>query len=602
MTYQEHKHLPATATEQPVTLYGIGASPGIVVGKILVLRRRTRKAGWFRLTAEEVEAEQKRFMKAIEQAAKELEKLRSQLADDLSDALSIIDSHVLMVRDRMIVDRTVKIIRERKINAEWALAKALGKIKKKFNLIEDPYIRERYADVKHVADRVFGILSGRESDPFADVDSQVIVVAHDFSPADTLRLRSENVLGFITEKGGITSHTAIVSRSLGIPAVAGLAQITKKCATGDTVILDGYTGRVCLKPTQDQIAQFLEYSRQHEVFSKDIAFYIHLASETSDGYRVRLAANIETIGELDAVQKFGAEGIGLFRSEFDCFHRQKVLDEENFYATYKHLLSVLAPLPVTIRTLDVGGDKFVEHLPRGRVRIDLERNPALGLRSIRYSLREPELFTAQLRGMLRASVFGKLRILFPMISSLGELEKTCFYLNRTRKQLAEEGVPCDNDIEIGIMIEVPSAVMMADTLAKKVDFFSIGTNDMIQYTMAIDRGNEQVAHLYDPLSPAVMRMIQQTVEAAHAQGIDISVCGEMAGDVLTAPVLLGLGVDELSMRPSALPFVKRLLRQSSTGQLAELSERVLACDDGTAVRSYLNSYLPKHYPEEFGNL
>lgn len=586
---------------QPVTLYGIGASPGIVVGKILVFRRHTRKAGWYKMPVSEIEQEVVRFQNAVEQAAEELERLRGELVQDLSDALSIIDSHILMVRDRMIVESTVKIIRERKINAEWALAKALGMIKRKFNKIKDSYIRERYTDVKHVADRVFGILSGRESDPFADIDSQVIVVAHDFSPADTLRLRSENVLGFITEKGGITSHTAIVSRSLDLPAVLGLGHVTRKCATGDTVILDGYTGRVCLNPTPDQISQFQEYKRQHKAFSDDMAFYVHLTSETTDGYRVRLAANIETIEELGAVHKFGAEGIGLFRSEFDCFYRQKIPEEEHFFETYKSLLAGLDPLPVTIRTLDVGGDKFVEHLPRGKVRIDLERNPALGLRSIRYSLCEPELFKIQLRAMLRASVYGKLRILFPMISSLEELRKTLFYLNKIKKQLSDEAIPYDPDIETGVMIEVPSAVMMADALAQEVDFFSIGTNDMIQYVMAIDRGNEKVANLYDPLSPAVIRMIQQTVDAGHAQGIEISVCGEMAGDVLTAPVLLGLGVDELSMRPSALPFVKRLLRMSSIDQLAELSKKVLECSNGVAVRRYLNSYLPKQYPVEFGS-
>ena len=601
MTHQGNGNLPGSLTEQSTTLYGIGASPGIVVGKILVLRRHTRKAGWYKLAAEEIEPEEKRFLRAIDQAENELVILRNQLADDLSDALSIIDSHVLMVRDRMIVDRTIKIIRDKKINAEWALAKALGHIKKKFNRIEDPYIRERYADVKHVADRVFGILSGRESDPFADIDSQVIVVAHDFSPEDTLRLRSESVLGFITEKGGITSHTAILSRSLGIPAVLGIGQLTKKCATGDTVILDGHTGRVCLCPTQDQIGQFQEYSRQHQAFSDDIAFYIHLSSETFDGYKIRLAANIETLNELDAVQKFGAEGIGLFRSEFDCFHRQKIKEEENFYETYKKILSTLAPLPVTIRTLDVGGDKFAEHLPHRDVRIDIERNPALGLRSIRYSLKEPGLFTTQLRAMLRASVFGKLRILFPMISSLSELEKAYFFLNKAKKQLLANAVPFDPDIEVGIMVEVPSAVMVADTLAREVDFFSIGTNDLIQYSLAIDRGNEQVAHMYDPLNPAVLRMVKQTVEAGHAQGIEVSLCGEMAGDVLTVPVLLGLGVDELSMRPSALPFVKRLLRLSSTSQLSELRDEILACDDGAEIRRFLNSYLPEHYPEEFGS-
>ena len=595
-----NNNIQGTPAEQPATLYGICASPGIVVGKILVLRRHTRKAGWYHLRPEKIENEVNRFLQSIDGAEHELVHLRSQLAEDLADALSIIDSHILMVRDRMIVDRTVKIIRKRKINAEWALAKALNRIKKRFNAIEDPYIRERYADVKQVADRVFGILSGRAGDSFADVDNQVIVVAHDFSPEDTLRLRSESVLGFITEKGGATSHTAIVARSLGIPAVLGIEQITRKCATGDTIILDGHSGRVCLNPTHDQVEQYQEYSRQYQAFSDDIAFFVHLMPETIDGLRVKLTANIETIDEVNTVQKFGAEGIGLFRSEFDYFHRQKVSDEQLFFETYKYLLSAFAPFPVTIRTLDIGGDKFVEHLPVSNLRIDLERNPALGLRSIRYSLREPDLFLMQLRAMLRASVYGKLRILFPMISSLDELESANQLLDSAKNRLLEKGVPFDPDVEVGIMIEVPSAVMMADSLARKVDYFSIGTNDMIQYSMAIDRGNEHVAHMYDPLNPAVIRMIKRTVDAGHARGIDVSLCGEMAGDVMTVPVLLGLGLDELSMRPSALPFVKRLLRCSCSSQLTELGDKILQCDDGAEVRDFLNSYLPEYYPEEFG--
>ncbi len=599
MTPSGNNNLNGKTAGQPTTLYGIGASPGITVGKILVLRRHTRKAGWYHLAPENIDNEVNRFMLAIDQAEQELVHLRSHLAEDLSDALSIIDSHVLMVRDRMIVDRTVEIINNRNINAEWALAKSLGRIKKKFNDIEDPYIRERYSDVKHVADRVFGILSGREGDPFADVDDQVIVVAYDFSPEDALRLRSENVLGFVAEKGGVTSHTAIVARSLGIPAVLGVEQITRKCATGDTMMLDGHSGKVFLNPVPDQILQYQEYSRQYKAFSDDIGFYIHLSSETMDGFRVRLAANIETLDELQTVQQFGAEGIGLFRSEFDYFHRQKAPDEELFFQAYKTLISTLAPLPVTIRTLDVGGDKFVEHLPTNGLRLDLERNPALGLRSIRYSLKEPDLFIMQLRAMLRASVYGNLRILFPMISSLDELERVKQLVNSVKDQLRDEGIPLDPGVEMGIMIEVPSAVMMADSLAQGVDYFSIGTNDMIQYSLAIDRGNEHVAHMYDPLNPAVIRMVKKTIDAGHARGIEVSVCGEMAGDVMTVPVLLGLGADELSMRPSALPFVKRLLRKSCTSKLSDLGEKILRCEDGAEVRAYLNSYLPKNYPEEF---
>lgn len=586
---------------EPRTLHGIAASPGITVGKALVIRRRTRRAGWYHLPLEQVQNEIERFDQAIDQAEAELVEIRNQFAVDLSDALSIIDSHILMVRDRMIVDRTIDIIREDKVNAEWALAQALGRVKRKFEAIADPYIKARYSDVKYVADRVFVILSGSDDDPLSGLDNKYIVIAHDFSPEDTLRMRSDKVLGFVAETGGVTSHTAIVARSLGIPAIVGLEHITKQCATGETVILDGFSGRLYLHPTLDQKKEHQEYQRQHQAFSDEIAFFIHLSPETIDGYRVKLAANIETTSEIGSVIKYGAEGIGLYRSEFDYFGAENPADEEALYKSYASLLSQLSPHPVTIRTLDVGGDKFVEHLPSEGLRLDLERNPALGLRSIRYSLRNQETFKLQLRAILRASVHGNVKVLFPMISSLSELRRVKEILDEVREELKYQEYSFDGNLKIGIMIEVPSAVVMADTFAREVDFFSIGTNDMIQYSLAIDRGNEHVAGMYEPLHPAVLRMIRQTVEAAHASGIEVTLCGEMAGDIIAVPVLLGIGLDELSMRPMVLPFVKRLLRSSSARQLTELSDSAQQCGDGADVRKYLETQLPKIYPGDFAS-
>jgi phosphotransferase system enzyme I (PtsI) len=585
---------------EPRILYGSGASPGIVIGKALVLRRRTRRAGWRNLSVKATDREVERFEKAIARAEEELVALRSQFAEDLSDALSIIDSHILMIRDRMIVERTIDIIRIKKINAEWALAKSLGKIKKKFEKIDDPYIKTRFEDVKYVADRIFVVLTGQEGNPLVDIKDSVVVVARDFSPEDAMRMRSEKILGFVTETGGDTSHTSIIARSLELPAVVGIREITRQCSTGDEIILDGFSGRIFLDPTRDQKIQHTEYKRQHQAFSDDIAFYINLSPETIDGHRVKLSANIEATSELDSVMKYGAEGIGLFRSEFDYFRRNTQPDEEMLYESYKHLLATLDPLPVTIRTLDVGGDKFAAYLRPDNLRLDLERNPALGLRSIRYTLHEPTGFIMQLRAMLRASVYGRLRILFPMISSQSEFVRIMEIVKRVQDNLVKEGIDFDSNVEIGIMVEVPSAVIMADVLANDVDFFSIGTNDMVQYSLAIDRGNEHVAHMYEPLHPAILRMIKQTVDAGHARGIEVSLCGEMAGDVISVPVLLGLGLDELSMRPSALPFVKRLLRHSNSKQLQELGDRVLQCSDGPEVRLFLDTYLPMTYPEEFG--
>jgi phosphotransferase system enzyme I (PtsI) len=578
---------------------GIAASDGIVIGKALVIKRHTRRAGWRHIGSDAVEEEIIRFESAVARAEKELGALRDRFGEDLTDVLSIIDSHILMVRDRMLAGRVHDLIRSKKINAEWALAQVLGRIKERFNRIDDPYIRDRYSDVRYVADRIFGLLSGRQENLLSGIDEEVIVIANDFSPEDTIRMRSENILGLVTEKGGVTSHTAIVARSLGLPAVVGIEGVTGKCATGDTLILDGYSGRLHLHPTADQQQQFQEYDRQHRAYSSELAQYVHLNAETLDGHNVRLAANIEHRHELDNVIRYGAQGIGLFRSEFDFFNQEEEPDEQVLFNGYSEVLSMLSPMPVTIRTLDVGGDKFSDRLLSGDLRLDLERNPALGLRSIRYSLRRPQLFIMQLRALLRASVNGRLRIMLPMISSLEELRKVKDIFKATRDDLRKEYPDLQPKLEIGIMIEVPSAVIMADTLAAEVDFLSIGTNDLIQYSLAIDRGNEYVAHMYEPVHPAVLRMIKFTVEAGHARGLEVALCGEMAGDVALAPILFGLCLDELSMRPSAIPFMKRILRHSSLEQLHTLADRVLECGDGSEVRRLLSDYLPGQYPEEF---
>jgi phosphotransferase system enzyme I (PtsI) len=328
-----------------------------------------------------------------------------------------------------------------------------------------------------------------------------------------------------------------------------------------------------------------------------MSWYIRLSSETVDGLRVRLSANIEIPDELEAVIYYGAAGIGLFRSEFGYLQSKKLPDEETLFAVYRDMAVALNPQPVTIRTLDIGGDKLASHLPE--LRLSRERNPALGLRSIRFSLREKKLFETQLRALLRAACHGRVRILLPLISSLSELREARAVISGVMEQLATESIPYSPDIEVGIMIEVPSAVVMADSLAAEADFFSIGTNDLIQYSLAIDRGNEYVAQMYDPLHPAVLRMISQTIDAGHRQGIEVSLCGEMAGDVFTAPVLLGLGLDELSMRPSAIPHVKRLLRHSTFARLTELAARVLHCKDSTEAASLLSQYLAANYPDQF---
>ncbi len=586
-------------SEEPQIVFDIGASPGIVTAPARVLRRRTGSAAWRRLKLGRVDAEIQRFRDAVTTAERELQQLRTSLADDLSDALSIIDSHLLMLKDRMILERTIEIIRNQHINAQWALATALGLVKKKFDSIADPYIQQQYMDVKHVADRIFGVLSGRADELLSDGTAKVIVIGHDFFPEDILHMQADIILGFITEEGGITSHTAIVARSLGIPVVVGVKGITCICGSGARVILDGFFGRVCLHPTPDQLHQYREYDRRHQCSSRKLARYADLSSETMDGHWVRLAGNIEMPGEITTIQQYGGEGIGLFRSEFDFFFRSSLPDEEILTRVYGEMIAALAPLSVTIRTLDVVGDKFSNRLPHNGPRLDLERNPALGLRSIRYSLREPALFILQMRALLRASVFGRVRILLPMISSPSEVLNVKALCEKVARELEKEKIPFDHEVQVGIMIEVPCAVILADALASEVDFFSIGINDLIQYSLAIDRGNQYVAHMYEPLHPAVLRMIKQTVDAGHHQGIEVSMCGEMAGDPVCAAVLLGLGLDELSMWPSAIPHVRRLLRCSRYQQLVALAGRILACRDVEEIRQYLARYLPQHYFGEF---
>ena len=580
-------------------LRGIGVSPGIVAARVVVLKRQTMRAGWYHLPAEHIEKEVERFSGAVKAAGEELGQLREKLADDLADALSIIDSHLLMLKDRMILERTMAIIRRNNVNAEWALAQALSEIKERFDRIDDPYIKERYADIKHVADRVFGLLAGREHDPLIRDDEPAILVANDFSPEDTLRMQAGSVVGFLSEKGGMTSHTAIVARSLGLPAVVGLEHATSIFATGDLIVIDGGTGQVILHPEPAEIQRGQESDRRKRASADELDRYIHLASETVDGYTIRLSANIEMREELPAVLRYGSEGIGLFRSEFDYFHGRRPPTEEQLLVTYRRLLETLAPHPVTVRTLDVGGDKFLNRFPGNKAWLDRERNPALGLRSIRFSLYERDLFRIQLRALLRASVYGRLRILLPLISALAELRQVKAIIGELMTELDQERLPFVADVEIGMMVEVPSAVIMADVFAAEVDFFAIGTNDLIQYSLAIDRGNQYVAHLYDPFHPAVLRMIRQTVDAGHASNIPVSLCGEMAGDPLCTPVLMGLGLDELSMRPAVIPRVKRLLRHSRSSDLRQLAKQILQCADSSQVSAYLAATLPTYYPKDF---
>jgi phosphotransferase system enzyme I (PtsI) len=435
---------------------------------------------------------------------------------------------------------------------------------------------------------------GKKHDDITKIKGKVIVVAHDLSPADTLQVNLNHVAGFITDIGGRVSHTAILSRSLGIPAVVGLEVATSLINGGDPLIIDGETGEVVINPTEEVSQSFLERKRRTRSMDREILKYASLPAETRDGVRVRLQANIEMVEEISSAKKHGAEGIGLYRTEILYLNRKDLPTEEEHFQTYRRLVENIYPATATIRTLDIGGDKFLPDYSKNN-----ELNPALGLRAIRFSLKETDIFKTQLRGILRASAHGKLRILFPMISGIEEIRQAKAILGEAKKGLAKAKISFDEKIEIGAMIEIPSASDIADILAREVDFFSIGTNDLIQYALAVDRINEHVSYLYEPLHPAVLRIIRWVVQSGHQAGIPVAICGEMATEPAYAIVLLGLGLDEFSMNPVSIPKVKKVLRMSRFEETRLLVEQLFQFSTASEIEGYVRNWMAKRFPEDF---
>jgi phosphotransferase system enzyme I (PtsI) len=433
-----------------------------------------------------------------------------------------------------------------------------------------------------VGDSILRNLVGEELEKISGIDEKAIVVAHDLSPADTAQMDREKIIGFATDIGGKTSHTSIIARAMEIPAVGGLENVTDQVETGDHIIVDGLSGRIIINPCEATFKEYLDRQRRYRYLEKEIHKYADLPAETIDGKRIHIAGNIEIMDEIPALVSHGAEGIGLYRTEFLYLNRTSPPDEDEQFEAYLEVLRKVAPDPVTIRTLDVGMDKFMRFFDH-----PLELNPAMGLRSIRFCLKEKPLFKVQLRAILRASAHGRLRIMFPMISGVDELRKARALLDEAMEELDREGIEYDRSLEVGIMIEVPSAALVADLLAVEVDFFSIGTNDLIQYALAIDRVNEHVAYLYQPLHPAVLRLIKQVVDAGHRAGIRVGMCGEMAGEPLYAMVLLGMGLDELSMNAYSIPRVKKVIRGANMKAARELVKEVLVLPTAEDIMLYL---------------
>ena len=556
-------------------LRGIPVSQGVSRSRVVVLdRTRIDPAKWGILESDPA-GEEDRLQASLMETRRQILAVQERLREALgAKEAQIFDAHLLVLEDPMLIEEATRFIREDLVTAEFALHKASEKYAEALGKVDDSYLSERAADIRDVAQRVLADLMDQAlCTGLADLTEPCVVVAHDLTPSDTAMMDPAMVLGFATEVGSRTSHTAILARSLRIPAVLGLGEAISELHTGESVLLDGFNGFVVIDPSEQTLFEYGQLVDRQTSIEKSLEVIHDDAAETRDGHRIILSANIERAADVEGVLQCGATGVGLFRTEFLFINRSDLPNEEEQFAAYRKVTESLAPDPVIIRTLDLGGDKLLSH-----VNVAEEMNPFLGWRAIRLCLQEKDLFRTQLRAILRASVFGNLKIMYPMISGVEELDAANVLLDECREQLRDEGVAFAEDVEIGVMIETPSAAMIADSLARRVKFFSIGTNDLIQYALAVDRLNEKIAHLYEPTHPGILRLIKATVDAGQAHGIWTGICGEMAGDLAAVPLLLGLGVSELSVTPSMVPRVKMLICSIEMSEARKLAEFALDSD------------------------
>lgn len=572
---------------------GIGVSAGIVIGKAFRLEKATFDItpSWIR--EPEVEHEVARFLEAIQTSKEQLSTIRAKVEalDDI-EYVRIIDAYLMILEDQMLVNETVEYIKKHHLSAEWSLQRVLDQLEVQFEHIDNPYLKARKEDLAHIGTRLFKNLMGYTHMSLADLREDVIVVAHDLSPADTAQMRKERVIGFITEIGSKTSHTAIMAHSLEIAAVVGVNGIYDAVQTGDSLIVDGIDGVVHVAPSQETFITYLEKQRRYKYYERELLRFKELPVVTTDHKKVTLLANIEFVGELHAVMDRGGEGIGLYRTEFLYMNRLYLPTENEHFRAYKTVAEKVAPYSATIRTLDLGGDKFISQLG-----VYDELNPVLGLRAIRLCLEHIELFKTQLRAILRASHYGKLKIMYPMISGIDELRSANAVLEDVRAELRQQHVPFDENIEVGIMIEIPSAALTGDILAQESDFFSIGTNDLIQYALAIDRVNKNVAYLYEPLHPAILRLLAQIIQAGHTKGIPVGMCGEMASDPKYTVLLLGMGLDQFSVNADALLKIKKIICSVSFQEAQDLAKQSLLYTSASDTETFITEFMERHFPD-----
>jgi len=576
-------------------LTGIPVSKGISIGEAHILDRSKLCVLKQTIDSSDIDKEIIRFRIAIEQTKKQMQETKKK-ASDVADKYSIIlDTYTLLLDDDILVNDTISKIRNEKINAEWAITETLNKSLLLFDNINDDYLKGKKDDLELVVHGVIKNLLGHSQNTLADIQKPVILITHTLSPADTISIPRKYVLGLATEVGGKTSHVGIFASALGIPGVVGIKSLTTKINTGDQIIIDGINGQVITNPSKKTLEHYKAKQLEHKQYERKLLKNIERPAITLDNFRIKLMANIESTHEIKALKNFGAEGVGLYRTEFLYLSSQSFPSERNLFENFKKAAQEITPHPIIIRTLDIGMDKQPAFLKSND-----EDNPALGLRGIRMSLANPELFSIQLRAILRASFYGNVKIMYPMISDVQEVIQANSLLEKAKEEMREKQIPFSDDIEIGAVIETPSAVICSDQILKEVDFISIGTNDLIQYILAVDRMNEQVAHLYQPYNPAILKALKHVFDNARIAGKKVSICGELGGDPLATLFLLGLSnLDSLSMDPHSIPHVKKIICQSNMKDAREFSKQLLKLNTTTEINCFLSNEMRKRYPLDF---
>ena len=574
---------------------GIAVSSGVAIGKAYLLDRSKVCVLKRSIPESEIEEEIKRLRDAIEKSKAQMQETK-QRASSMADKYAIIlDTYTLLLEDEILVNETIETIKREHSNAEWALTVTLEKFTNLFNNINDDYLKGKKDDLDLVVHGVIKNLIGHYQESIADIDEPVIIITHELSPSDTIVMSKSYILGMATEVGGKTSHVGIFASALGIPAVVGLGDFNQFVNSGDTVIIDGIQGEVIVQTDEERLRHYQKKQQNYQRYEKTLLEDIGLTAETLDGETVQLMANIETIQEARSVRKYGAKGIGLYRTEFLYLAANTLPTEDDLYSNFKKVVQALEPYPVVIRTLDIGADKQLR-----RISDIPEDNPALGLRGIRLSLAQPDLLMNQLKGILRASLYGKIKILYPMVSSVEEVVEATRYLEQAKEELRKAQIPFQDDIPVGAMIETPSAALIVDRILEEVDYISIGTNDLIQYVLAVDRINENVAHLYQPFHLSVLRILKEVFAQAESMGKPVSICGELGGDPMATFLLLGLGkVDELSMEPHSIPKVKNILRKMTLKEARALADHALSLSTSEEINRFINNEMRNRFPSDF---